>query len=79
MLRRILVATILGLACFAFSVSAAHGQGTQNSQGDQNQDGQGQNEQGNARSVPEFDPLTVGAVAAVLAGGGVLVARRRKS
>ena len=30
------------------------------------------------RSIPEFDPAAVGAVAAVLAAGGLLVARRRK-
>lgn len=31
------------------------------------------------RSIPEFDPLTAGAIASVVAGGTVLVARRRKS
>lgn len=30
------------------------------------------------RSVPEFDPTTVGALVALLVGGGVLVARRRR-
>ena len=30
------------------------------------------------RDIPEFDPATVGAIAAIVAGGGVLVARRRK-
>ncbi len=36
-------------------------------------------ERGHRRSVPEFDPATVGAIAALVAGGGVLIARRRKS
>ncbi len=33
---------------------------------------------GDARSVPEFDPAAIGAVAALAVGGGVLLARRRK-
>ena len=32
-----------------------------------------------ARSVPEFDVAAVGAIAAVIAGGGIVLARRRKS
>lgn len=31
-----------------------------------------------ARWVPEFDPATAGAIAVIIAGGGVLVARRRE-
>jgi hypothetical protein len=31
-----------------------------------------------AHAVPEFDPAAVGVAAAVLAGGAVLVARRRR-
>jgi MYXO-CTERM domain-containing protein len=30
------------------------------------------------RCVPEFDPTTVGAIAALLVGGGALLARRRR-
>lgn len=30
------------------------------------------------RSVPEFDAATVGVVAALLAGGGILIARRKR-
>ncbi len=30
-------------------------------------------------NAPEFDPAAVGAMAAVVAGGAVLIARRRKS
>ena len=30
------------------------------------------------RSVPEFDPATAGIVAALVAGGGVLLARQRR-
>lgn len=29
------------------------------------------------RSVPEFDPATAGAIAAVIGGGGLLLARRK--
>jgi hypothetical protein len=32
-----------------------------------------------ARSVPEFDPAAAGAIGAVLGGGAVLIARRRKA
>jgi MYXO-CTERM domain-containing protein len=31
-----------------------------------------------SRSVPEFDPSTVGAIVALLVGGGALLARRRR-
>lgn len=31
-----------------------------------------------AHWVPEFDPATAGAIAVIIAGGGVLVARRRE-
>ncbi len=45
-------------------------------------DDQGENEDGRrsrtSRSVPEFDPTTVGAIAAILVGGGALLARRRR-
>lgn len=30
------------------------------------------------RWVPEFDPATAGAIATLLVGGGVLIARRRR-
>jgi hypothetical protein len=39
---------------------------------------QGGDRGGSRRSVPEFDPATAGAVAALIAGGGILLARRRK-
>lgn len=29
-------------------------------------------------SVPEFDPAAVGAIAAIVAGGSIVLARRRK-
>lgn len=34
-------------------------------------------EQPRRRGIPEFDPATAGAIAAVIAGGGVMLARRR--
>jgi len=30
------------------------------------------------RSIPEFDPAAAGAIAALIAGGGVLLARRKR-
>lgn len=30
------------------------------------------------RGIPEFDPTAVGAIAALVAGGGILLARRRR-
>lgn len=30
------------------------------------------------RSIPEFDPASAGAIAALVAGGGVYLARRRR-
>ncbi len=30
------------------------------------------------RSIPEFDPAAAGAIAALVAGGGVLLARRKR-
>lgn len=39
----------------------------------------GQNGGTTPRDVPEFDPSAAGAVAAVLAGGGLLIARRKKA
>jgi hypothetical protein len=37
----------------------------------------GHESRGRLRSVPEFDPTAVGVVAALIAGGGLIVARRR--
>ena len=34
---------------------------------------------GNGHGVPEFDVAAVGAIAAVIAGGGIMLARRRRS
>jgi hypothetical protein len=49
----------------------------QNDQGENNND-QGERTTSRSRSVPEFDPTTVGAIAAILVGGGALLARRRR-
>jgi hypothetical protein len=35
-------------------------------------------ERGSAQWVPEFDPAAAGAIAAIMVGGGVLMARRRR-
>lgn len=52
--------------------SAARDEGGENAQ---RREGRGRPA---AHWVPEFDPATAGAVAVLLAGGGVLVARRGK-
>ena len=44
----------------------------------QNDQGQNNNNQGTTRAVPEFDTAAIGVIAALVAGGGVLLARRRK-
>lgn len=75
MLRRLALATTVALACLAFQAPAAFAQNHQGEQGDHQGEDEGRHR---ARSVPEFDPLTVGGIAAVIVGGGVLIARRRK-
>jgi len=51
-----------------------------NSQGQNNNNqGQNNNSQGSPRSVPEFDPAVGGAIAMLLAGGGILLVRRRRA
>ena len=54
----------------------------ENSRGDrENSRGESRSEsrgRGNARSIPEFDVAAVGAIAAVIAGGGIVLARRRR-
>ncbi len=48
-------------------------------QGGGNRGGDDDGDRGRAPwSVPEFDPAAIGAVAALVAGGGVLLARLRK-
>jgi hypothetical protein len=42
------------------------------------QDGEERRER-RARHVPEFDPATAGAIATLLVGGAILLARRRKA
>jgi len=48
----------------------------ENSRGESRSENRGR---GNARSVPEFDVAAVGALAAVIAGGGIVLARRRRT
>lgn len=40
--------------------------------------GAGAGPSSSARSVPEFDPAAAGVIGALVAGGGVLLARRRR-
>lgn len=63
---------LLLLALLPFGAAA----GNQNGQGQNGH--QGGNKQGGQRSVPEFDPAVAGAIAAIVAGGAVVLARRRR-
>jgi hypothetical protein len=79
MIRRFGLSLLLVLACVAAPSSALaepphkHGGGPK---GGGNSGAGGQS--GTRQWVPEFDPATVGAIAVVLAGGGLILARRRK-
>jgi hypothetical protein len=64
-----LLAAVLGAA----PASAQNQNQNQNQNQDQNQN---QNQNAGARSVPEFDPAAIGVIGALVAGGGVLLARR---
>ncbi len=64
---------------FAENRDPAHGDNRGGNHGDQggNKGGKGGGHGGKV-SVPEFDPTAAGAIAAVIAGGSVVLARRRK-
>lgn len=79
MLRRFIVATAVALALGLHASPAA----AQNDSRGEDRGGPGgakRHHPGDRprRSVPEFDPAAVGTMAAVLAGGGLLIARRRR-
>jgi hypothetical protein len=80
MIRRFGLSLLLVLACVAAPSYALaepphkHGGGGPKGGGNSGAGGQS----GTRQWVPEFDPATVGAVAVVLAGGGLILARRRK-
>ncbi len=65
------------VAAFLFAGAPAVAQNTQG-QNNNNQD-QNSNDQGGLRSIPEFDPAAVGAIAAIVAAGGILLVRRRRA
>lgn len=69
--------SLLGLAALALAlalpVAALADDGP--SRGGRGHEGRG----GERSRAPEFDPTTAGAIAAAIAGGTVLIARRRKS
>ena len=68
--RRVLISPLLAIA-LALPASALGQEGPSG--------GPTQNKREFGRShAPEFDPTTAGAIGAVLAGGGILLARRRK-
>lgn len=73
-MRRLVLVALVGLA-LATTAAAKH----KHPGNETNGGGGNGGTQGTSRSwVPEFDPATVGAVAVVLAGGGLVLARRRK-
>lgn len=72
LMRELLAA---GLLIAALGSPAAFAQSNQNGS---NQNGSNQNGNPQNVSVPEFDPTVAGAIAVAVAGGGVLLARRRK-
>jgi hypothetical protein len=74
MIRRSALSLLLVLACVAAPLSALAEPRQKHGGGNSGGGGQG----GVRQWVPEFDPATVGAVAVVLAGGGLILARRRK-
>ncbi|HEY6001220.1 MAG TPA: hypothetical protein VIV57_00010 [Anaeromyxobacter sp.] len=82
MIRRFAPSVLLALALAAAPLSALaegrykHGGGGGTSGGG-GTTGTGGKDRGRSW-VPEFDPATVGAVAVLLAGGGLILARRRK-
>ena len=75
MLRRLVVFAFCAVLFSAFQVRSAFAAGKP--QDVPHAYGAGGNPDA-PRDIPEFDPATVGAIAAIVAGGGVLVARRRK-
>ncbi len=78
MLRRFIVVTAAALALGALHVSPAAAQ--TNTRGNPPPGPEGNPGRGHTgtHSIPEFDPTTAGAIGAVLAGGVILVARRRR-
>ena len=80
MIRRFALSVLLVFLCVAAPASALaegrhkHGGGPSGGGGTSGTGGKS----GGRSWVPEFDPATVGAVAVVLAGGGLILARRRK-
>jgi hypothetical protein len=79
MIRRSALSLLLVLACVAAPLSALAEPRQKHGGGNSGGGNSGGGGQGGVRQwVPEFDPATVGAVAVVLAGGGLILARRRK-
>ena len=78
-MRNTLLASILVSAVAIPATVLADGQ--RGNRGDRGgRDGGSRHEGGGRRhSAPEFDVAAVGAIAAVIAGGGIVLARRRKS
>jgi hypothetical protein len=74
---RLLLCT--GVLAAATASGVAFAQNPPNQGLNNNSDNNNNNQNnGSPHPVPEFDPAAVGVIAALVAGGGVLLARRRK-
>lgn len=85
MTRRLLAATALVIIALLLAPRPALARGRSSSAWGwfggwwhNHDDRHGTDDGSNPRSVPEFDPAAVGAVVAVLTGGALVLARRRK-
>jgi hypothetical protein len=79
MLHRFAVSILLVALCVAApAVASAEGRHKHGGRGGGTSGSGGTDGTGGRRWIPEFDAATAGAVAVVLAGGGVVLARRRK-
>ena len=80
-MKRVLASLLLsGVVSFGFVGMAAAGEEGERSHErgrEEHRDGRGRDREGR-RGVPEFDPATAGAVAVMIAGGGLILLRRRK-
>ena len=89
-IRRSLLTALLAVAVALPAVTVADGgnssrgsrsdHGSRSERGGSNHESRGGHQRGGkGHSAPEFDPTAVGAIAALIAGGGIVLARRRKS
>lgn len=78
-IRRILETLILGVLLACALPALAQSRGNHGGGGGQHPGPPPGRPPTHTRTVPEFDPATAGAIAAVVVGGTVLLVRRRKT